>query len=173
MFCPNCGAADQMPASYCRRCGDWLFDKKSHRHAGKPEERLTTMAVFSAVSACFAIFSTVALYATYLGTPEAKWSIYVVAALCSVIAVHQSINFAFSLGLVLRRRRRRDDANQTATLVSASEAISLGANDTAPALASPSVTENTTELFPGERRGEDPLETSQPSPMNRRRRENE
>jgi uncharacterized membrane protein YvbJ len=74
MFCPNCGAADQSPNAYCKRCGEWLADKKSFggRGASKPEERITTMIVFNGLSVLLALFSAIALYATYLNTPEAK-----------------------------------------------------------------------------------------------------
>ena len=74
MFCPNCGAADQSPNAYCKRCGEWLADKRSFggRGASKPEQRMTSMIVFNGLSAVLALFSAIALYATYLNTPEAN-----------------------------------------------------------------------------------------------------
>jgi hypothetical protein len=104
MFCPYCGAGDQSPNAYCRRCGEWLTNMKSRtkRNTSTPEERMTVMTVFNGLSALFALVSAIALYATYLGKPEAKWSIYVAGAFCCIIAVHQSISFAFALDLILR-----------------------------------------------------------------------
>jgi hypothetical protein len=88
MFCPYCGTAEQSPKSYCRRCGEWLADLSS-----KPQQRMKVMMVFNALNSFMALFAAVILYSTYLGTPEIKWSVYVGAALCSVIAVHQMISF--------------------------------------------------------------------------------
>src|SRR6266404_5499361 len=112
MFCPNCGAADQSPNAYCKRCGEWLADKKSFggRGASKPEQRMTSMIVFNGLSALLALFSAIALYATYLNTPEAKWSVYVAGACCLVIAIHQMISMAFALELKLRLKRSHNNA---------------------------------------------------------------
>src|SRR5262249_36521276 len=110
MYCPSCGAADQKPDAYCRQCGLWLADPTSSRRhkSHTPSERMKVMAVFSGVNALFALISAIALYATYGGRPEAKWSVYVAANLCMVIAVHQTINFFFALGF--RRKFKRDPA---------------------------------------------------------------
>src|SRR5882724_9967941 len=114
MFCPNCGAADQSQTAFCKRCGEWLPDRKSFagRGASKPEERIRTMIVFNGLSALLALFSGIALYATYLNTPEAKWSVYVAGACCFVIAIHQMISFAFALELKLRLKRSHLDTRQ-------------------------------------------------------------
>src|SRR5260370_35426895 len=114
MFCPSCGAADQSPNAYCKRCGEWLADKKSFsgRSASKPEERMTAMIVFNGLSALLALFSAITLYATYLNTPEAKWSVYVAGACCLVIAIHQMISLSFALELKLRLKRGQTDAGQ-------------------------------------------------------------
>ncbi len=94
MFCPACGAADQSPSAYCKRCGEWLAEKKSFGvpSASKPEQRITTMIVFNGLSGLLALFSAIALYATYLNTPEAKWSVYAAGACCGVITIHQFIS---------------------------------------------------------------------------------
>src|SRR6267378_5471471 len=107
MFCPNCGASDQSPSAYCKRCGEWLADKRAFggRGASKPEQRMTSMIVFNGLSALLALFSAIALYATYLDTPEAKWSVYVAGACCFVIAIHQMISIGFALELKLRLKR--------------------------------------------------------------------
>src|SRR5260221_8478530 len=96
MLWPNCGAADQSPSAYCKRCGEWLADKKSFggRAASKPEQRMTSMIVFNGLSALLALFSAIALYATYLNTPEAKWSVYAAGACCLVITIHQLLSLA-------------------------------------------------------------------------------
>src|SRR5215467_14793045 len=101
MFCPSCGAADQNPDAYCRRCGQWLIDPDSpRRHASHtPAERMKVLAVFSGVNALLALVAAISLYATYLGKPDAKWSVYTAASFCLVIAVHQTISFFFNMQL--------------------------------------------------------------------------
>lgn len=113
------------------------------RGAGRPEDQLTLMAIFNGMSAAFALFSAIALYATYLGTPEAKWSIYVAGAFCIIITVHQSISCSFAVRQLMRLRRgrvdsRREDAPAPLAIegVRPSQRIEVG-----------SVTEGTTELL--------------------------
>ena len=146
MFCPTCGASDQTPKSYCRRCGEWLADRAG-RSSARPEQRMNVMVVFNALSAFMALFAAIALYATYLGKPEAKWSIYVAGAFCSVIAVHQVISFGFALELRLRSRRGRKDLPTTADSANAEPGGHLNGLNTGQILEIPTVTENTTELL--------------------------
>ena len=109
MNCTDCGAGDQIAESYCRQCGEWL-GKRVDSIASRPEDKLTSMVIFSAMSAVFALTSAIVLMATYFGTDEAKWSIYMVNAFCLVIAVHQSVNFWYALETKLRHRRARRGA---------------------------------------------------------------
>jgi hypothetical protein len=148
MFCPACGAADQSQNAYCKRCGEWLADKKSFggRGASKPEQRMTSMIVFNGLSALLALFSAIALYATYLDTPEAKWSVYVAGACCFVIAIHQMISMGFALELKLRLKRGQSDTGQK-TISDAGGVTALGSGQTTQFLDAPLVTENTTELL--------------------------
>jgi len=149
MFCPNCGAPDQSPNAYCKRCGEWLADKKSFggRGASKPEQRMTSMIVFNGLSALLALFSAIALYATYLDTPEAKWSVYVAGACCFVIAIHQMISMGFALELKLRLKRGHIEAGQTVVPEAANSIPALGNGETTQFVDARSVTENTTELL--------------------------
>jgi hypothetical protein len=108
------------------------------------------MVTFSAINAVLAVLAATALYATYAGAPDAKWSVYCAAAICIVIAVHQSINFAFALDLLLRRRRNRAGWKQPAALQAPPDTLDFKQANTAPAVIVPSVTEGTTELMSGE-----------------------
>ena len=141
MFCPYCGAPEQNPKTYCRRCGEWLAAISS-----KPQQRMNVMMVFNALSSLMALLAAVILYSTYLGTPEAKWSIYVAGAFCSVIAVHQMISFAFALELKLRSRRMTPipTSPDTAPIQPVGQ---LEGRDTRQIIDMPSVTENTTEIL--------------------------
>jgi hypothetical protein len=163
MFCPHCGAADQNPNAYCRQCGQWLVDQKSaRRHGSKPEDRMKVMLVFNGLSAVLACVSALALYATYLNTPEAKWSIYVAGAFCSIIAVHQTVSFFFALGLTQKFRRSRETAGRQIESETRREPALLGSAETAPIIDAPSVTENTTELLePSSLRSERPRGSGQ------------
>lgn len=152
MFCPHCGATDQNPKAYCRKCGEWLFDPKSQRSskAKTPADSVKTMLVFSATSSIFGLFSAIALYATYLGKPEVKWSIYVAAAFCMVIAAHQSANFIIGLQLRKTFKRGRQSETDRANANTRGE-LDAAASITDPRAflnqAEPSVTESTTELL--------------------------
>src|SRR5436190_23345142 len=150
MFCPACGVADQSPSAYCKRCGEWLADKKSFgvRSASKPEQRITTMIVFNGLSGLLALFSAIALYATYLNTPEAKWSVYAAGACCGVITIHQLLSLAFALEIKLRLKRGKTDAGEPAIITEAAENFgALGRGKTTPFVDPASVTERTTEIL--------------------------
>ena len=149
MFCPNCGAAHQSPNAYCKRCGEWLADKKSFggHGASKPEQRMTSMIVFNGLSALLALFSAIALYATYLNTPEAKWSVYAAGACCLVITIHQLLSLAFALEIKLRLKRGQMDAGQTAITEAAENFGAIGGGKTTPFVDAGSVTESTTEIL--------------------------
>lgn len=149
MFCPACGAADQSQNAYCKRCGEWLTDKKSFGGGGasKPERRMTSMIVFNGLSAVLALFSAITLYATYLNTPEAKWSVYVAGACCFVIAIHQMISMGFALELKLRLKRGQSDAGQKMVSKTTDNVAALGSGKTTQFVDAPLVTENTTELL--------------------------
>jgi len=149
MFCPNCGASDQSPNAYCKRCGEWLADKKSFsgRGGSKPEERMTAMLVFNSLSALLALFSAIVLYATYLNTPEAKWSVYVAGACCFVIAIHQMLSFAFALELKLRLKRSHTKDRPAIGSEAGSSVAALRGGETTQFIEVGSVTEQTTELL--------------------------
>lgn len=154
MFCSHCGAGSQRPDAYCTRCGQWLPDPNlpasRRRHSKTPAEKMSMMLTFSAINAALALFSAIALYATYLGREDARWSIYVAAAFCTVIAVHQTISLV--LNLQLRSRLARGRAQPPATLAAPTAvpaAHALGAADEGPFNDVRSVTENTTELLVG------------------------
>jgi len=101
---------------------------------------MKVMMIFNGLNSLMALASAIILYSTYLGTPEAKWSIYVAAACCSVIAVHQAISFGFALDLRLRSWRIRKE-------LPSEPAGQIERHDTRQILELPGVTENTTEIL--------------------------
>ena len=76
-----------------------------------------------------------------------KWSVYVGAALCSVIAVHQMISFAFALELRLRSRRIDEDLTPAVHSAQTGFVAQIEGRDTNRILNMPSVTEDTTAIL--------------------------
>ena len=116
---------------------------------------MTAMIVFNGLSAVLALFSAIALYATYLNTPEAKWSVYAAGACCFVIAIHQMVSFAYALELKLRLKRGHLDTRQAIGSDAGGSPAALGSGDTTQFVDAPSVTEKTTELLAAVPRSQD------------------
>ena len=148
MFCPTCGADTQNPKAYCRRCGEWIPDIKGRAGIAfggeTPQQNVFTGLFINALSAFAALFSAIALYVTYLGTGEAKWSIYVAAASCLCIAGWQASSFI--VGLKLRQRLKRMGEGSAPELDSKRRAA-LGEPDVDSFVSVSSITENTTEFL--------------------------
>lgn len=112
MFCANCGAAEQSSESYCKQCGQWLTPTGVERVAS-PEEKMRTLSSFSGINAIMALVAAILLYAFHLGRDGVHWSVYLAAALCSVIAIHQTISFFFNWQLRQRlTKHRTGDASE-------------------------------------------------------------
>lgn len=109
------------------------------------------MAMFNAFSLFAALTSAIALYATYLGTDEAKWSVYVAAAFCLVIAVHQSFALGYAIELKLRHSRARNAPDQGAAPETPRQPEPRALSPVPDDGIAPSVTEHTTDLLPVER----------------------
>ncbi len=159
MYCSTCGADNQSENSYCKRCGEWLpyLTGRSRVAFGgeTPQQNILTGLFMSALSTLAALFSAIALYATYLGGGEAKWSIYVAAAFCVCIAGWQASSFFVTMKLRRRLKRGREES---------ASAAELGPRQTSPALPeanrgsfieTPSVTENTTQILKSRSGAED------------------
>ncbi len=138
MYCSNCGTGDQQVKTYCRRCGKWIG-------TAPPEDRLTVMIVFNALSALFGAAAAVALFVIYLGTASAKWLIYVAATFCLIISVYQTLSFFFALNLRTRIKQGQD--KETPALGPPHKVDELSEADTSGMIGVRSVTENTTDLL--------------------------
>ena len=148
MYCPSCGADSQIANAFCKRCGEWLPDIKSHSRIAfggeTPQQNIFTSLFMSALSTLAALFSAIALYATYLGAGDAKWSVYFAAAFCLCIAGWQTSSFVVTLKLKQRLKHGRASASELNTGASAP---ALQAGDQSAFIDVSSVTENTTELL--------------------------
>ncbi len=136
MYCSNCGTPEQTAKTYCRKCGKWIG-------TGPPEERMTVMIVFNALSAVFGVAAAIALYLTYFGDKAAKWSVYVAATFCLIISVYQTLSFLFALNL----RSRLKQGQASSTELGSKDIRELPEADASMFVQPKSVTENTTELL--------------------------
>jgi hypothetical protein len=132
MFCSNCGSAEQAPKSYCRKCGKWIG-------SAPPEERLTVMIIFNALSLLLAAVAAIVLFAK----PDGRWTINLAATFCLIISVYQALSFAFALNLKIRMRQVKKNSDK----IEFKEPGQLPEADTASFIRPQSVTENTTELL--------------------------
>ena len=101
----------------------------------------------SAISTLAALFSEIALYITYLGTNDAKWSVYVAAAFCVCIAGWQASSFFVTLRLRQRLKHNRESLNMPAELSEPQRARALNEGDLSAFVNVTSVTENSTDLL--------------------------
>jgi hypothetical protein len=149
LFCFRCGAEGQTTNAYCKRCGEWLPAVKTRSPMAfggqTPQQNIFTSLFMSALSAAVALFSAIALYATYLGTPEAKWSIYIAAAFCLCISGWQITSFMAAVKL--RRRLGKGRETVAAQVDLKKEKPVLGPGDLNPFADVTSVTERTTNLL--------------------------
>jgi hypothetical protein len=151
MYCPNCGADAQTANAYCKRCGEWLPDIKSRSRVAfggeTPQQNIFTGLFMSALSTFAALFSAIALYATYLGRGDAKWSVYFAAAFCLCIAGWQASSFIVTLKLGRRMKQARNQSEAPGELDQRQTSPSLKPADVGAFVATPSVTENTTQML--------------------------
>ncbi|MBA2504176.1 MAG: hypothetical protein H0V27_14980 [Pyrinomonadaceae bacterium] len=154
MFCLSCGAGNQKTKSYCTRCGEWLPDPKVSAQTefggSSPQQNIKMIRIMSVLSASFALFSAIALYATHLGTGKGNWAVYVAAAFSLTVAVWQICNLFIALKLdrhLKRGRANNAPGDQNAQFANNSTAPSLPASEAVEFNAGRSVTDRTTELL--------------------------
>jgi hypothetical protein len=151
MYCQSCGAESQLANAYCKRCGEWLPDFKAQSSLAfggqTPQQHIFTGLFMSGMSTVAALISAIALYATYLGSGDAKWSVYLAAAFCVCIAGWQASSFAVILKL-------REASLPTADLISKQTSPALQSGESTPFINLPAVTENTTQLLEPIRRSD-------------------
>ncbi len=160
MFCPTCGAGNQRGDAYCTRCGEWLVEMSGGRRGGHPrlrgartpERRMRAMLVFNALDAALAVAAAVMLFSARSERPL----IFLAAAFCLTIAVHQIVSLILNIKMQLRLKRARAAAPAAFTQVEqidVSPPASQSPPELNPADASrfagirSSVTDNTTELL--------------------------
>jgi len=159
MFCPTCGAGEQRADAYCTRCGQWLTDANAAqghwhpvmRRARTPEQRMRMMLIFNAMDAALALAAAILLFSTRAGRgADAQAHVFIAAAFCLVIAVHQAVSLLINLKIQQRLKRARTEKAAEAIAGGTYAGITpeLNAGDSGLFTnARGGVTENTTELL--------------------------
>ncbi len=155
MFCPNCGKADQIENSYCRKCGEFLTgsSKKTLPAFGgnTPEEQIRANLFLNLLSAIVSLILAVSLYWTFgWKSGDVPPIIYIVAAFLLAMCGWQFSTFL--IGLKLRRNfnQRKGETEKdvfsetTKNLSSANTRELLNEADLTDVVTT-SVTENTTK----------------------------
>lgn len=120
MFCPKCGNADQLPESYCRRCGVFLPDlDKPKKKAQTPIQNVNANAVLSGMTVVAALTLAILLYAILGFRPETHPLIYATAGFLIAIAAWNVQTFWRSM--LLRKHFKKpqrpvDDPTSTPAL---------------------------------------------------------
>jgi hypothetical protein len=155
MFCPKCGASDQRPESYCRRCGEWLPDIDAPTQAGlfrkrTRDEKIRKMRILEVVSAALAFTSAAIIFLVLSGRGDTGL-LNLAGICCIVIAVYQAVNFYF--GYTLQPKRNKEHP-QEGREIKRERDLPPALDGYANVIDMPSVTDNTTELI-GPKRRED------------------
>lgn len=154
MFCPNCGNSDQLPETYCRRCGSFLNDPGGKNQlafgGATPEEKINVNLFLNFLSAVVSLILMIALYASFIGKRGEFPVIYVVAAFLCAMSFWQFSTFYVGLKLkkIFKQRTNALETVDSPTL-SEQQTKSSATGKILPAkdlidFANSSVTENTT-----------------------------
>ena len=149
MFCPKCGAGDQIAESYCKSCGEWLPDFNVRGWKGffrKPsrEERIKKIRSLEAVSAGLSLTSA-AIIIGFISTGRNGQLLFLAAFCALLVTVYQVVNFY--LGYKIQHRIDRSRVDNVIHVPSSNETRELRSADAAQFVDPPSVVENTTDLL--------------------------
>ena len=150
MYCHRCGAKDQSANGYCKSCGEWLpgLNKTRNRFGGEtPQQQILINLFMSVFSTVAALISAISLFITYIGSGDAKWSVYLAIAFCLCIAGWQASGFFTTLRLRKRLNSGRASIKAPGELNDDKGAPALNAADLSAFVGVTSVTENSTELL--------------------------
>lgn len=94
MYCPKCGAAEQSPETYCRKCGTFLPDFDTAEKSETPaEEHIKVNSTLSIMTAVASLSLAVTLYSMFMGREGTPWIIYVVFGFLVAITAWQVQTF--------------------------------------------------------------------------------
>jgi hypothetical protein len=150
MFCPKCGADNQIPESYCKRCGEWLPDLDAVLRPGlfrkrTREEKIRKMRILEVVSAGLALTAAAIVGSVLAGGTDPQL-LFLAVLCCLIVAVYQIVNFY--LGHKLHQSIDQSRTNSTEGIKGVhGQPQLLSPADTTPFVNRSSVVENTTELL--------------------------
>jgi hypothetical protein len=146
MFCQKCGSDGQSANSYCKRCGHWIpgGEGRPWYDSGEmsPDRTLKVLGFLNVFGAVLACACGVALFASIVTKRGLHFFAGLVSIYCILLGGFQVLTY-----VTARRLRRRLEGARGAELQGGEPAPALGAADTAPFGASPSVSDRTTELL--------------------------
>jgi len=163
MYCPNCGIADQVANSYCRRCGEFLIDASDKFNSvfkffgiNTPEKQINLNLVFDFVSVVFSLILLVFTVGYFQANAdknppvETPTVFYFVGAFLLFIAAWQFLGFVLSISLKSKfgkrgNRRERNVESLRENKISSADTLDLLPFADLKNLVSPSATENTTK----------------------------
>jgi hypothetical protein len=94
-----------------------------------------------------ALFSAIALYATYLSSGDAKWSVYWAAGFCLCIAGWQTSSFVIGLKLRHRLKKGRESTDSISELPAQHTRSELDSGSATDFVALAIVAEGTTRIL--------------------------
>jgi hypothetical protein len=151
MFCPHCGAEDQHPEAYCKRCGEWLADTSSKQSridviGGRtPEKKLRGLTNNGVASAALALFAAIVVL-TSLDKIGGSLILFVPLA-CIFVVVLQAVNVMVTRKLQNDLRRSRSDPDKFITMETKQDRPALNEPNPEQFVDVQSVTENTTRTL--------------------------
>jgi len=94
MYCPKCGAAEQLTDTYCRKCGTFLPDfEKVRKKEITAEEHIKINSFFSIATAVISLSLAITLFVMFIGRDGTPWIIYLVFAFMMTITAWQIQTF--------------------------------------------------------------------------------
>ncbi len=152
MFCSKCGAADQSPDSYCRKCGTWLIDPNENRRHGpfgrkrSRGQRIRSIRILQIISIGLSITST--LIIVHVISNGVDQEMLPLAAFCAfLVAVYQTISLLIGNKVLIPKNDRQNETIVETKPLDAAQPNVLRAADTGEFVTPGSVTDNTTELL--------------------------
>lgn len=149
MFCPNCGSAEQIANSYCRKCGEFLPDLKKNLKGSfggeTPQENVRAISSLSLIASVVSLLVAIWMYATNHSVP---FVLHLAAAVLLCNAFWNLSNYYIVRKLAARLNLKRNESIEQPQVLPENKADSpqmqLPEADTNEFITPNSITENTT-----------------------------